>query len=193
MITSATRFAARRATSDWISTRARMSTALVGSSSTIRRGRVASQRASSTFCWLPPESCSTGVAGSAGLIPSSSMKPATSSSRSARDTGRAQPRRDCRASTMLSRMLRPEITPSPRRSSLAIAMWWRSAAEGERSEIACPSSTALPESATAPPVSSRASSVRPEPRSPAMPTTSPRWRSRSVGASTSRCASCRAL
>ena len=42
----------------------------VGSSRISRRGSVASQRASSTFCWLPPESSAIGVSMSARVMPS---------------------------------------------------------------------------------------------------------------------------
>jgi hypothetical protein len=45
----------------------------VGSSRINSFGSVASQRASSTFCWLPPDSSPIGCSASRALMPSRSM------------------------------------------------------------------------------------------------------------------------
>jgi hypothetical protein len=45
----------------------------VGSSRISSFGSVASQRASSTFCWLPPDSSPIGCSASRALMPSRSM------------------------------------------------------------------------------------------------------------------------
>src|SRR5262249_11111708 len=56
--------------SAWISGFAPTSTPCVGSSRTSTDGRVASQRESATFCWLPPDSVPTGANVAGVLIPS---------------------------------------------------------------------------------------------------------------------------
>ena len=56
----------RRMISAWAPT----SMPRVGSSRISRRGAVASQRASSTFCWLPPDSSPIGVPASGGRMSS---------------------------------------------------------------------------------------------------------------------------
>src|SRR5690606_24011430 len=55
-------------TSRWISSFAPTSTPCVGSSSTSTRGARTSWRASTTFCWLPPESAPTAVPTSGALM-----------------------------------------------------------------------------------------------------------------------------
>ena len=55
-------------TSRWISALAPTSMPRVGSSRISSRGSVISQRASSTFCWLPPLRLRTGSSGSAGRM-----------------------------------------------------------------------------------------------------------------------------
>ncbi|MGC0369303.1 hypothetical protein RKD05_001555 [Microbacterium sp. SLBN-111] len=51
-----------------MSTRAPASTPCVGSSARSTRGRASSVRASTTFCWLPPDSDDTAVRGLGVLI-----------------------------------------------------------------------------------------------------------------------------
>ena len=59
---------ARSATSRWISALAPTSMPRVGSSRISSRGSVISQRASSTFCWLPPREVAHARSGSAGRM-----------------------------------------------------------------------------------------------------------------------------
>ena len=76
--------------------------------------------------------------------------------------------------------------PSPRRSSeeneIRRSIAWR----GEVMRAALPLTVTWPWSGRSAPYSSRTSSVRPEPSSPARPTTSPGYTSRSAGSSTPR-------
>src|SRR5699024_4957675 len=71
----------------------------VGSSSTSSRGRMASHRASSTFCWLPPESSPTTASAAPGSRSSRSSRCPSNASTSARATGVRQPRIACSASS----------------------------------------------------------------------------------------------
>ena len=71
---------ASSATLRWMSALAPTSMPRVGSSRMISSGAVASQRASSTFCWLPPERLPTRALGSAGRTPSASMYSVTTAS-----------------------------------------------------------------------------------------------------------------
>src|SRR5690606_19530905 len=91
------------ATSRWISVLAPTSMPRVGSSRMSSRGSRISQRASSTFCWLPPLRLRTGISGLGGLIRSALMYLSTSSSCWSRGTGLVQPRTACRARMMFSR------------------------------------------------------------------------------------------
>lgn len=61
---------ARARTSAYNSARAPTSTPRVGSSSSSSRQPLRNQRASTAFCWLPPESVRTGRLGSSGRISS---------------------------------------------------------------------------------------------------------------------------
>src|SRR5690606_2257432 len=169
-------------TSRWISVLAPTSMPRVGSSRTSSRGRVMSQRASSTFCWLPPLRLRTGVPGDAGRIRSVLMYSPTSSSRRRDGSGRVQPRAAWSARTWSSATVRSMTRPSPLRSSGQNAMPWSIAARGVRSATVSPPIRTRPVSAGSAPDTSRASSERPDPSSPASPTTSPSWISRSTGA-----------
>ena len=82
----------------------------------------------------------------------------------------------------LSRTVRSATSPSALRSSEVNAIALRDRRPGARSFNGLPSRNTWPESARSAPNSSRASSVRPEPSSPATPTTSPGCSSRSNGA-----------
>ena len=90
----------------------------VGSSRISSRGSVASQRASSTFCWLPPDSCAIGVSASRGLD-AERLDVALARARpgSARDRLRHMPRRACSARMMFSRTESSATMPSVLRSS----------------------------------------------------------------------------
>ena len=161
--------AARSTTSFWIWALAPTSMPRVGSSRISSRGSVISQRASRHFCWLPPERLRMSASGFAGRMSSALIHLSTSSSAVRRGSRRAQPRRACSASTMLSRTVRSPMRPSPLRSSEEKAMRSAMAASGLRSFTGRPSISTVPESARSAPNSSRASSVRPDPSSPASP------------------------
>jgi hypothetical protein len=83
---------------------------------------------------------------------------------------------------MFSRTVSSSTRPSVRRFSEQNAMSWAIAAVGLRMPDGAPSTSSWPWSARSAPNSSRASSVRPEPSSPASPTTSPAWMVRLNGA-----------
>ena len=178
--------AASCATSLWICALAPMSMPRVGSSRMSSRGFVTSQRARSTFCWLPPERRPTTASGSAGRMSSVSIQRATSSSLVRFGRGRAQPRAACMASTRLSRIDRSARIPSPLRSSEQKAIPDAMAARGVRSVSSRPPTRMVPESGRSAPKSRRASSVRPLPSRPARPTTSPARMVRSKGATEPR-------
>ena len=134
----------------------------VGSSRISSRGSVISQRASSTFCWLPPLRLRTGISGSAGRMLSALMYLSTSSSWRRRGIGRGQPRAACSARMMFSRT-RQVARPGPRSGGSPSRTRCRApiAARGLRSVTGLPSIATWPWSARSAPNSSRASSVRP--------------------------------
>ena len=98
------------------------------------------------------------------------------------ESAAAQPRSACTARMRFSRTLRSPMMPSSRRFSVENAMRLpRPVGRGSEVDLLAVQRQRRPESAGRRRTSSRASSVRPEPRRPAKPTTSPRWISRSVG------------
>src|SRR5690606_33319698 len=151
------------ATSRWIPVFAPTSMPRVGSSRMSSRGSRISQRASSTFCWLPPLRLRTGISGSGGLIRSALTYLPTSSSCCSRGTGLAQPRVACKARMMFSRTVRSSMRPSRLRFSEQNAILWFIAARGVRSETGSPLMAICPPPAWSAPNSSRATSVRPDP------------------------------
>ena len=148
----------------------------VGSSKMIARGCIASHFASTTFCWLPPESEPTSVADARAR----GCRAAAARPRPAPLRRRAAPARLRRApascgSEMFSAIERSSTTPlrlavlrhqvdAPRRSRRAAS----------RSRPRAPSSRTVPPSSGSMPKTARASSVRPAPISPASPRISPR-------------------
>ncbi len=118
---------------------AAMSMPRVGSSRISSRGCVASQRASSTFCWLPPESWRTGVSLSVAVMPSAAARRAASCCCSASGRRRARPRRACSASTMFSRTDSSPTMPSVLRSSGQKASPCRPPRAGPRKATPMPS------------------------------------------------------
>ena len=110
-----------------------MSMPRVGSSRIRISGSVISQRASSTFCWLPPERLRISAVGSAGRMSSALRYCSTSLVRVACGIGRSQPRDACSASSMLSATVRSPTTPSALRSSLEKAILRSIACRGLRS------------------------------------------------------------
>ena len=126
------------ATLRWMSALAPTSIPRVGSSRMISSGAVASQRASSTFCWLPPERVPTRALGSAGRTPRARMYSVTTASYSARRSLRCQPRRAWMPSAMFSPTVRSATMPSACRFSEENAIRWPIACRGEaiRSRLA---------------------------------------------------------
>ena len=160
------------------------STPWVGSSSTSTRGVHRNQRAITTFCWLPPDSSPMMASVRAGRTSSSSTHSSA--------CGRL--RRACGADRRDQNGLRSPIV----RFSRTVSM--RNSASLARSAGTAHSPASIAaarvgaagsagrrrgprRSARGGPTSKLASSSRPDPVSPAMPTTSPGWTSRLNGAS----------
>src|SRR5690606_15192127 len=110
------------ATLRWMSALAPTSMPRVGSSRMMSCGAVASQRARSTFCWLPPERLRTSAFGFAGRTPRARMYSSTMVSCSYLRTLRIAPRLAWMPSTMFSATVRSPTSPSARRSSEEKAM-----------------------------------------------------------------------
>ena len=145
----------------------------VGSSSSRIFGPVASQRASSTFCWLPPDSSDTFCSGLAALIRRRSMKIFTILSCLALLTRPNGESAVSAASTMFSRTDRFGMMPSVLRSSASNAIPARMAFLIRPRLSGFPASSTVPPSRRKAPTMARAVSLRPEPSRPARPTTSP--------------------
>ena len=147
----------------------------VGSSRISSRGSVISQRASSTFCWLPPlrlRDRAVGVGRADVAAPRCTCRPARPAGGAG--CGRVQPRRGLqREDDVLphGQLGDEALGPAVLRAERDAA--GRSRRSGLRSGTGLPSTVTWPRSARSAPNSSRASSVRPEPSSPARPTTSP--------------------
>ena len=90
------------------------------------RGPDTSERASTTFCWLPPDSWPTGLSASGVAMPSALIISCASRSCSARESRRSQPRLVCSARMMFSRTVSSPNIPSALRSSGQNAMPRRS-------------------------------------------------------------------
>ena len=90
----------------------------VGSSKMIARGCIASHFASTTFCWLPPESVPTGVSTSGARMPSR-RRPASASAVLGRAVDEPEPApapASC-GSEMFSATEKSSTTPQALRSS----------------------------------------------------------------------------
>ena len=158
----------------------------VGSSRMRRLGPDTRARASTTFCWLPPDNCPTGLAASEVAMARVLIISCANSSCSPSERRRSQPRFVCSPRTMFSRTLSSPKRPSILRSSGQNAIPWRSDRPGDWLVIRSPPTVRLPESDRIAPKISLATSVRPDPRRPARPTTSPARIWRSNGAITRR-------
>ncbi len=145
----------------------------VGSSRITTFGFMHSQRASMTFCWLPPESSFMGWSGLDALMPSLRMNRSTISSCAFSETSPTRERRGRAAATMFSLTERSGMIPSDFRSSGRNAMPALMAEAGEFRFTSLPSTRTVPESSGWAPKMAFAVSVRPAPRRPASPTTSP--------------------
>ena len=163
-------------TSRWISAFAPTSMPRVGSSRISSRGSVISQRASRTFCWLPPLRCPTtafgigradverlDLLGDQLVLPPAGDRP--------RPAAAGLQRED---DVLAHGQLVDEALGAPVLGAEGDAARSSSSA-GCASTPCSPSMSSRPESAWSAPKRSRASSVRPEPSRPARPTTSP-WR-----------------
>ena len=161
-------------TSRCTSTLAPMSIPRVGSSSTITRGASARSRASSTFCWLPPDSTPARWSAEAGRMPSASIQLVASSRCLAWLIRWKMPRWAWRASVMFSphRQLTDDaLGPAVLRrvgeahadSAVRISRGDRGTVEQDDAVVGMIDAR----SAGGPP------RCAPEPSSPAMPSTSP--------------------
>ena len=138
-----------------------------------------SQRASSTFCWLPPDSSRIFCSGPEHLMPRRSMKRSTISRCLASSTmPRAGKLRQQRQRQVLAhRHVGDDALDLAVLGAEADARArWRRPARGTRPRL--PSKLIVPPSARSAPKTARAVSVRPEPSSPASPTISPARTSR---------------
>ena len=167
----------------WMSAFDPTSTPCVGSSSTSTRGVQRNQRAITTFCWLPPESSPMIASLRAGRTSSSSIQTLASCLLGACWRNRP-PDQNGRRSPMVrfSRSVSARNSASWARSAGTAQRPASIAARGSNGRIVAPSTTTSPVRRRRPD-SRLASSSRPEPVRPAMPTTSPRRTSRLIGAS----------
>ena len=148
----------------------------VGSSMSTTRGWVASQRARTTFCWLPPErNCASW---SIARAETSSEERMPGTSRRAADVRRGKTART--TPRALSRIVWLSARPVALRSSVIIARPDRIAWRGERGLSGLPSSSISPRVNGRTPKIASSSSVRPDPWRPEMPTISPARRVRST-------------
>ena len=161
---------------------------LVGSSNTRILGLVSSQRASSTFCWFPPDKVDTGWS----YDPARRRRLSSSLSASSPiSLGGSSPWRDPRrrlAMVTFSLIDSSGSRPSTLRSSVSRPMPAFIMVRGPVGFTATPSTSISPATMGVAPNSDSSSSLRPEPSSPPMPRISPPRRSKSiVGPSASRC------
>jgi hypothetical protein len=94
--------AASAESSPWMSRLAATSTPRVGSSTMAISGSVSSQRASSVFCWLPPESARAGLCGPDALMPSMAIAALASLSLRTPEKNPKRPILPCEAAAMLA-------------------------------------------------------------------------------------------
>src|SRR5690606_23197434 len=174
IIRTATPSAASRDSSRCTSALVPTSMPRVGSSTISTFGPVASHLASTTFCWLPPDSVFTVSAIRAYLTWSRTAQ--------SRERLRSAPRSIRPPRTVLPRPVRPMLrsmdmfitSPWARRSSGTSARPAAIAVEGAPLVRGRPSTSTSPASQRSTPNTARATSVRPAPTSPARPTISPR-------------------
>ena len=138
IIRIATPWPARRSISRCMSALAPTSTPCVGSSRISTRGLVSSQRASATFCWLPPDSDETLASIDGGRMPRSlTIAVCRLALTAAADARPAVPRAaSSDASVTFVRTGIVPITPWRRRSSGTYAMPCAIASRGVRSVTA---------------------------------------------------------
>ena len=134
-----------------------------------RAGLVASQRASTTFCWLPPERNCDLLVHARAETASEESRPGTS--RRAPPVRRGKTART--TPSALSRIDWLRASPVALRSSVISASPARMAARGERGRTARRRRSSSPRVNGSTPKTASSSSVRPEPCRPATPTISP--------------------
>ena len=159
----------------------------VGSSRISTCGRVFSHLASMIFCWLPPESCSTGVSSDGVrmrelapvLVGRRALRRAVQQAEAARRTAAAS--RSVTLAVIDCGMREAELAPVLREVGDAapqrLARRADGAPAGRRARSCRASAGAMPNSA-------RPTSVRPAPTRPAKPSTSPRRSSKETSAKT---------
>ncbi len=147
----------------------------VGCSATSTAGRLPSSRASTIFCWLPPDSVRAAVPGPGARIPNSAMRSrasfsiAPASSHGPRRSGGSSNARSARFSAMVMSATRPVV---PRSAGTC-------ARPAARRAATPPSVTSAPSTKTAPrvgrciPATISASSAWPLPSTPTRASTSP--------------------
>ena len=152
----------------------RTSTPAVGVISTSSRGSLASARAMTTFCWLPPDRPDTGSPGPGVLIARSSIIESAMASRrpGAEEPGRPSRSRDGQGGVVGDRHARHEalVVPVLRHEADAAAS---AARTSPGAQAAARDRRSLPASAARSPTMVSASSVLPLPPEPARPTISP--------------------
>src|SRR5437868_1084481 len=147
----------------------------VGSLSRIMRGSVISHLASTTFCWLPPESVETASPGAPILICSQSMPRLTAARSLARSTKGPVEMASSDAMVRLSAIDIGSINPSVLRSSGTSAMPTADdfAAAGELIRTSLPSTVMRPVTPRSTPNKASSSDFWPCPSRPPRPTISP--------------------
>ena len=173
IISTATPWAASSESSRCTSALVPTSMPRVGSSTISSRGLRASHFASTTFCWLPPESVQTGLVS----LPYLSCRRSAQSRANRRSApcGISPPRLtwSSDASAMLRSIEKSITSPCWRRSSGTSAIPASIAAVGDADGSRLPSISTEPASRRSIPKIARATSVRPAPTRPARATISP--------------------
>ena len=147
----------------------------VGLSATTSLGRRESSRASTTFCWLPPESAEAARSGSGGRTSKASRSSLASALMCLHDTSRGpSPGGAASRSTRarFSARVMSGTKPRPWRSSGMMLMPQRRSRRGGALAMSSPSSRISP-SQRADPVRPSISARWPLPSTPAIPSTSP--------------------
>ena len=145
----------------------------VGSSNTTTSQSRCSHLASTTFCWLPPDSVSTIASGPGILIRSRSTYVPNALRSAASETKLTRENRSRFGRPKFAREVWPSTSPWPLRSSVSRPMPARIASRGCPSRNCTPSNSTEPRSRRSAPNSRRTVSVRPAPTRPVMARISP--------------------
>ena len=164
-----------------MATRVPMSTPAVGSQSTSSAGSRARQRATTTFCWLPPLSVEIGAPGPAVTTPRRCVQRSTSCASARWSSRPRRPRPPRTDSDRFSLTANSAMIPSRPRSAGTRGMSRSRASAASVHSLARSGSRRRPlTGCAAQPAITYGSSRTPAPARPAMPTISPRWTSRST-------------